>query len=227
MRTPDSADVSRAGRTAGRGARTVAQSAPVRVAARVGIAANGVLHLLIGWLAVQVALGSGGQADQNGALGAIAAEPLGRALLWVLVVGFGAVVLWRSVSAVWGFGYLGDRKKQLAKRAVSAGLAVVYLVSALNVRFRDLQHIVTNLLMMWFFLTPIIYPATTVPERFRQMMIFVNPMAILVSSYQAIFYEHRLPDFVPLLALMSGALVLLWVAAQVFEARREEFAESI
>ncbi|BBG04289.1 MULTISPECIES: DUF1206 domain-containing protein [Pseudonocardia] len=126
VRTPDTADVARAGR----GARDVAHSTPVRIAARIGIAANGVLHLMIGWLAVQVALGSGGQADQNGALGAIAAEPLGRAFLWVLVIGFAAVVLWRSVSAVWGFGYLGDRKKQLAKRVVSAGLAVVYLVLA-------------------------------------------------------------------------------------------------
>lgn len=130
--TPDAADVSRAGRAAGRGARDVAHSTPVRVAARVGIAANGVLHLLIGWLAIQVALGSGGQADQSGALGAIAAQPLGRAFLWVLVVGFAAVVLWRSVSAVWGFGYVGDRTTQLTKRAVSAGLAVVYAVLAVT-----------------------------------------------------------------------------------------------
>ncbi|MEJ8281845.1 DUF1206 domain-containing protein [Pseudonocardia spirodelae] len=130
VRTPDSTDVSRAGRRAGRGARDVAHSTPVRVAARVGIAANGVLHLLIGWLAVQVALGSGGQADQNGALGAIAAEPTGRVFLWVLVVGFAAVVLWRTVSAIWGFGYVGDRTTQLTKRVVSAGQAVVYAALA-------------------------------------------------------------------------------------------------
>ncbi|ANY05719.1 DUF1206 domain-containing protein [Pseudonocardia sp. HH130630-07] len=128
--TPDAADVSRASRKAGRGARDAAHSTPVRVAARVGIASNGVLHLLIGWLAVQVALGSGGQADQNGALGAIAAEPIGRVFLWVLVVGFVAVVVWRSVSAVWGFGYVGSRAKQLTKRAVCAGQAVVYAVLA-------------------------------------------------------------------------------------------------
>jgi lipopolysaccharide transport system permease protein len=73
-------------------------------------------------------------------------------------------------------------------------LAVVYFISALNVRFRDLQHIVTNLLMMWFFLTPVLYPVTTIPEAFRQGLVLVNPMAILVTSYQAIFYEHRLPD---------------------------------
>ncbi|MGZ3460291.1 MAG: ABC transporter permease [Archangium sp.] len=106
-------------------------------------------------------------------------------------------------------------------------LAVVYMVSALNVRFRDLQHIVGNLLMMWFFLTPVLYPVTTIPESFRQGMILANPMAILVTSYQAIFYEHRLPDFQPLLALLVGAFALLFVASQVFERRREDFAESI
>ena len=106
-------------------------------------------------------------------------------------------------------------------------LAVVYLVSALNVRFRDLQHIVTNLLMMWFFLTPVLYSVTTIPEAFRQALVHINPMAILVTSYQAIFYKHQLPDFPPLLALLCAAVALLWMAAQVFERRREEFAESI
>ncbi|MFP5070695.1 DUF1206 domain-containing protein [Pseudonocardia nantongensis] len=128
--TPDASDVSRVGRKAGRGARDVAHSMPVRIAARGGIGANGVLHLLIGWLAMQIALGSGGQADQSGALGAIAADPLGRMVLWVLVVGFAAVVLWRAVSAVWGFGYLGDRNRRLTKRLISAGLAVVYAALA-------------------------------------------------------------------------------------------------
>ena len=106
-------------------------------------------------------------------------------------------------------------------------LAAVYFVSALNVKFRDLQHIVTNLLMMWFFLTPILYPVTTIPEPFRPFMSLVNPMAILVTSYQAIFYEHRLPDVWPLVGLMVGAFALLWVASRVFESRREEFAETI
>jgi lipopolysaccharide transport system permease protein len=106
-------------------------------------------------------------------------------------------------------------------------LAVVYLVSALNVRFRDLQHIVTNLLMMWFFLTPVLYSVTTIPETFRQALVHINPMAILVTSYQSIFYRHELPDFPALLSLLSAAVALLWLASQVFERRREEFAESI
>ncbi|XXF80647.1 ABC transporter permease [Myxococcaceae bacterium GXIMD 01537] len=106
-------------------------------------------------------------------------------------------------------------------------MAVVYIISALNVTFRDLQHIVTNLLTMWFFVTPVLYPTTTIPEKFRALLVLSNPMAIIVTSYQAIFYEHRLPDLVPLAALLAGALGLLWVASQVFERRREEFAETI
>ncbi|WP_309888726.1 ABC transporter permease [Archangium sp.] len=106
-------------------------------------------------------------------------------------------------------------------------LAVVYVVSALNVTFRDLQHIITNLMMMWFFITPVLYQSSSIPEKYRLVMSLANPMAILMTSYQAMFYEHRLPDAVPLLGLLVASGVLLWGASQLFESRREEFAESI
>src|SRR3954452_11900573 len=85
--------VGTAARGAQRHATKAARSEPVRKGARVGIAANGILHLLIAWLALQVALGGGGQADQRGAVTTLAQQPFGRVLLWVLFVGFVAVVL--------------------------------------------------------------------------------------------------------------------------------------
>jgi lipopolysaccharide transport system permease protein len=106
-------------------------------------------------------------------------------------------------------------------------MAVVYVLSAINVTFRDLQHIVSNLLMMWFFLTPILYKASTIPERFQTLALYGNPMAVLITSYQAIFYEHRLPAAAPLAALLLGSFALLWLASRLFEARREEFAETV
>lgn len=105
--------------------------------------------------------------------------------------------------------------------------AVVYAVSAFNVTFRDLQHIVMNLMMLWFFLTPVLYKLSTIPEAYRRVLQVLNPMSILITSYQAIFYEHRLPDVVPLMSLLGVSLCLLWGATQIFESRREEFAESI
>jgi lipopolysaccharide transport system permease protein len=107
-------------------------------------------------------------------------------------------------------------------------LGVVYIVSAINVTFRDLQHIVQNLLTLWFFTTPVLYQASSISDPgTRTLLTMLNPVAILITSYQAIFYEHRLPDGLPLASLGLASVALLWCASQLFEARREDFAESI
>jgi hypothetical protein len=118
-----------AGRTAHRSAKNAARSAPVRAGARIGIAAYGLTHLLVAWIALQIAFGgSGEQADQNGAFQTIGQQPLGRVLLWVLVAGFAAVALWRLEQVFWGFTYESDRTTKLRKRAVSGGKAVIFTV---------------------------------------------------------------------------------------------------
>jgi lipopolysaccharide transport system permease protein len=104
-------------------------------------------------------------------------------------------------------------------------LALSYLISALNVAFRDLQHLVNNFITLWFFLTPIIYSTKTIPEEIRTAVILSNPMAVLVTSYQSIFYAHELPDFGALGLVTVVSAVLLWLATSIFERRREEFAE--
>lgn len=104
-------------------------------------------------------------------------------------------------------------------------LALAYFFSALNVRFRDLQHILGNLVMLWFFMTPIAYRISAVPAQYRQAALLANPIAVLVTSYQAIFYDHQLPDPQPLLVLAGGSIALLWISSIIFEGRREEFAE--
>jgi lipopolysaccharide transport system permease protein len=106
-------------------------------------------------------------------------------------------------------------------------LALAYLISAINVTFRDLQQIITNLLTMWFFVTPIFYRSTTIPEEFRELVVLANPMAVMVTSYQSIFYDHQMPNWGPLALWFGIALVLLGVAAAIFERRREEFAEVV
>lgn len=106
-------------------------------------------------------------------------------------------------------------------------LALAYLVSAVNVTFRDLQHIVSNLILLWFFLTPVLYPVSAIPEEFRQIVVALNPMATVIAAYQAIFYDHTLPNFAALGVVCVLSVALLWISAQVFERGREDFAESI
>ncbi|MBU8896547.1 ABC transporter permease [Corallococcus sp. H22C18031201] len=106
--------------------------------------------------------------------------------------------------------------------------ALTYILAAVNVTFRDLQHIVMNLMTLWFFATPVLFQLSTIhSERMRMLVGLVNPMSIIITSYQAMFYEHRLPDGEPLLILAVCSVALLWASSSIFEARREEFAESI
>lgn len=105
--------------------------------------------------------------------------------------------------------------------------SIVLVTSAFNVFYRDLQHVLGNLLTLWFFLVPVLYPLTAVPERYRPLAVGADPMAVFVTSYQSIFYYGRLPNFGQLAASAAVSLVLLAVAIALFERRRDEFAEFV
>lgn len=96
--------------------------------ARLGHAVNGVLHVVIAFIALQVAWGSSGQsADQSGALRALGSTSLGTATLWVFVVGAGALGLWYLAQAVApppGEDEAKDRAKAVAKAVVYGAVAV-------------------------------------------------------------------------------------------------------
>lgn len=109
-------------------ARRAADSTVLEVLARVGLIAYGVVHLLIGWLALQVAWGGSSEnADQSGALAQLAESPAGPALLWLVVVGLTALALWQGSEAVWGYQQEKDSKR-LRKRVAAGGKAVFYLL---------------------------------------------------------------------------------------------------
>lgn len=79
-----------------------AQNNPaLQIGARVGYVVSGVLHLLIAWIALQIAwFASGTSADQSGALQTVSGSPPGRWALWVAVAGFLALGLWQLASAL-------------------------------------------------------------------------------------------------------------------------------
>ncbi|MEW6187773.1 MAG: ABC transporter permease [Thermodesulfobacteriota bacterium] len=103
---------------------------------------------------------------------------------------------------------------------------LVLLLSAVNVYFRDVQHILSNLLTLWFFLTPILYPLAQVPAPFRRWVMF-NPMAQIISAYQDIFFYNRNPDPRMLLIFLGLSLILLALGMSFFERYKETFAEKI
>src|SRR6201997_1077570 len=91
-----------AARTRG-SARRAANSPAVHALARAGLVARGVIYILIGWVAILVAVGqSSREADQAGALQLLVGKPYGMVSLWLLGIGFAGYALWRFSEAAFG-----------------------------------------------------------------------------------------------------------------------------
>ena len=117
-----SAHVGSASSSAKGAARKAGDNPLIEWGARLDYAASGVLHLVLAWVTVQVALGSGKQASQSGALSTVAHQSFGRVLLWVLVVGFALLALWQVTE-------LFTQRKAFEK-AKAAGKGVLYVALA-------------------------------------------------------------------------------------------------
>ena len=89
------------------------------------------MYVLIGLIAVQVAFGQRGQADRGGALGKLAHGGVGPVLLWLLVVGFAGIGLWRLGEAA--FGVRGASEHPAAERAASAVRGALYAVFSVSI----------------------------------------------------------------------------------------------
>ncbi|HTZ40606.1 MAG TPA: ABC transporter permease [Syntrophales bacterium] len=108
---------------------------------------------------------------------------------------------------------------------IMAAIGVGSILSALNVHYRDFRYVVPFMVQIWLFVTPVIYPASMVPERWR-WMINLNPMAGLISAFRASLLDQAVPwaDLV-----VSGLVVLLIFAIGLFVFLRMErrFADVI
>ncbi|MEU9311763.1 DUF1206 domain-containing protein [Streptomyces sp. NPDC048256] len=100
------------------GAERAARGSVTKGAAKAGLAARGVIYLLVGLLALQIAFGDGSQqADRQGALEEISQKPFGAVLLWALGIGLVGMALWRLSETV--FGGAGADGRSAKKRLLA------------------------------------------------------------------------------------------------------------
>ncbi|MCM1943396.1 DUF1206 domain-containing protein [Streptomyces sp. G3] len=109
-----------------------ANGSAAKGAARAGLTARGVIYLLVGLLALQIAFGTGSrQADRSGALAELADKPFGAVLLWALGAGLVGMALWRLSEAL--FGVTGKDGHTARKRLPAAARCVFYAFVAYSV----------------------------------------------------------------------------------------------
>ena len=108
---------------------------------------------------------------------------------------------------------------------LTVGLAL--LVSALTVHFRDVRDLLSNLLTLWFFATPIIYPITQAPERVRRLL-NLNPFTHLAIAYQEVLFRPGpFTQGTRLLAVGAASVVVFLFGYFVFDRLRDTFAEEV
>src|SRR3569833_559414 len=106
-------------------------SPAVQRPARAGYSVSAVLHLLVAYMIVRIALGSEGEADQTGALATLASEGGGALSLWIVAAGLIALAMWRLAETVLGL-HPGEsanahrRRSPIVNRLTAVGLALVY-----------------------------------------------------------------------------------------------------
>ncbi len=107
--------------------RQAEQSEWIDRAARIGLVAYGLVHLVIAWLAVQLALGDKeGSADSSGAVQQLAEQPFGQALVWAVGIGMFLLAVWQGLESA--FGHRTEEGfTKVRKRVTSAGKAVIYV----------------------------------------------------------------------------------------------------
>lgn len=105
-------------------------------------------------------------------------------------------------------------------------LGLTFILSALTVFVRDIDHFVSVILMLGFYATPIVYQGEMLPKKF-QIFLKLNPMAQLVESYRSILYYHRMPDMTMLVIWGLGSVALLVVGYLIFKKLEKSFVEEL
>ena len=106
-----------------------------------------------------------------------------------------------------------------------AGIALC--VSTVSILFRDLRDIVSNLLQIGFFITPIIYPITQAPSPLLRVLLRLNPMTPFVVGYQDIVSLGQMPSTMDMFLMVAYAFASIAAGFMVFERLRDTLAEAI
>ena len=105
-------------------------------------------------------------------------------------------------------------------------LSLAYLLSAIHVTFRDTQYLLNILLLLAFYLTPVLYDSTAVPQRFY-LIYLLNPMYHFITAYRAILLHGASPDFVTLGLVGAAASALLLLGYRYFVHASYQFVEEL
>lgn len=95
-------------------------------------------------------------------------------------------------------------------------MGVCFIFSALNAYYRDVRYALPLVIQLWLYASPIIYPISSVPARFR-LYYMLNPMAGIIESYRNVLVKGLPPSSLYMLVAASGAVLLFFIGYIYFK----------
>jgi homopolymeric O-antigen transport system permease protein len=136
---------------------------------------------------------------------------------------FVLMIVYYRVSFTWNLLYVIP----LAAIQTAFTAGVCLLLSAFTVLYRDVRHMLPLLIQIWMFVTPILYPVSVVPERWRSWYLALNPMAVIIDGYRRAAVQGLPPELRYLALSAAVSCVLLWLGYKYFKHLEREFADMI
>jgi homopolymeric O-antigen transport system permease protein len=107
-------------------------------------------------------------------------------------------------------------------------LGFAYLLAALAVFFRDVQHILGTLLLAWYFLTPVLFPASVLDDRPQQLqLLYLNPMTAPIVAYQRALLDGLPPQWDALAYSAAVAVAVFLVGFAYFDRTKDDFESAL
>ncbi len=104
------------------------------------------------------------------------------------------------------------------------GLSLFFAAS--NLLYRDIQYLLSLIITLWLYLTPVIYPADIVPAKFR-IFFQLNPMAVIINAYRQTVLGGGVPNYNSLFIALGVSLITLLLGFSYFKSREKIFADNI
>jgi lipopolysaccharide transport system permease protein len=141
------------------------------------------------------------------------------AIAFVVLLG---MMTWYGIAPTWGMLAL----PLFLLLALLTALAVGLWLSAFNVKYRDVRHTIPFLIQFWMFASPVAYPVSLVPEKWR-LLYSLNPMAGVIEGFRWAILGKESPD-VSVMALSAGVVVAILIGGLVYFTRVEQtFADVV
>lgn len=105
-------------------------------------------------------------------------------------------------------------------------LGLSFVLSAITVYMRDIQHFIGVILQLLMYAAPVVYSIQTIPENFRWILKF-NPMTYIIEGYRDIFYSQTMPDMKMIGILFCGGLIFSVIGYFIFNKLQKRFAEEL